>query len=135
MRYGQYRHYISTLDTSAFAVIRDMYNKYQDLVCFAYITVIRSCKQHAYMEAYGMRMRVCTAHSRKNLYCSLMNIGSSRKISYDLTAHCPSGPFPASRCISTCILFCFSITIHKHTMINMYCGTQKNRLIEQRRHL
>ena len=59
----------------------------------------------------------------------------SRKISYDLTAHCPSGPFPASRCISTCILFCFSITIHKHTMINMYCGTQKIRLIEQRRHL
>ena len=71
MRYGKYRPYISTLDTSAFAVIRDMYNKYQDLVCFAYITVIRSCKQHAYMEAYGMRMRVCTAHSRQNLYCSL----------------------------------------------------------------
>ena len=37
--------------------------------------------------------------------------------------------------ISNLILFCFSITIHKHTMINMYCGTQKNRLIEQRRHL
>ena len=49
-----------------------------------------------------------------------------RKISYDLTAHCPSGHFPASRCISTCILFCFSVTIHKHTMINMYCGTQKH---------
>ena len=75
------------------------------------------------------------ALSPKPLLFTLMNIGSSRKISYDLTAHCPSGPFPASRCISTCILFCFSITIHKHTMINMYCGTQKNRLIEQRRHL
>ena len=71
------------------------------------------------------------ALSQKPLLFTLVKIGSSKKkIKNDFTSHCPSGPFPVSRCISTCILFCFSITIHKHTMINIYCGTQNNRLIE-----
>ena len=44
--------------------------------------------------------------------CTLTRTFAARSsehwVKYDLTAHCPSGPFPASRYISTCILFCFS---------------------------
>ena len=43
-------------------------------------------------------------HSHQNLCCSLQWTLDQVEIHPNLTAHCPSGTFPASRYISTCIL-------------------------------
>ena len=91
-----------------------------------YIAIIRSCTQHDFMETYGMRMRECTVPlSSESLLFSEHWVKS--KIHPNLTAHCPIGPFPAPKYMS-CILLCFSITIHEHT-ITLCCGAQKTCLI------
>ena len=43
-------------------------------------------------------------HSHQNLCCSLQWTLDQVEIHPNLTSHCPSGTFPASRYISTCIL-------------------------------
>ena len=77
-------------------------------------------------------------HSHQNLCCSLQWTLDQVEIHPNLTSHCPSGPFPASRYISTCILLYLYNDRWTYNHIMLWCSKEPShwgKLSEQRRHL